>query len=318
MGSVTRGRTASRSMTGAEVLLVRGGEIDVATAPPFLDTLSGAMGRRPPRVDLDLAAVTFMDARTVGAVGRAALSMGDWDGTLRARNARYAVRRAFDLCGWGALLAPASTVIPPGAGGGRERPRGSQSDGVGPASSDHRLAQLVGRGSRSAFDLLYLRHSGGVRAVGASILRSADAAEDLSQEVFIELWRNAGRYAPERGAFRPWLLAIAHHRAVDTVRRHVKQSRIDEAIRGAAHLAAPEREPLGEAIANDEGARLRRGLVGLPAAEREAVVLAYGGGLSHTEVARLIGAPIGTVKSRIRKGKSRLALALEPVVPAAA
>lgn len=177
---------------------------------------------------------------------------------------------------------------------------------------DAELATMVAGGSRHAFDLLYLRHAGAVRRVGVAILSSPEAAEDLVQETFLELWRHRGRYSSERAPVRAWLLVIARTRAIDVMRARARHARRVDAAREGAHIAIHPPDPLDETLSRDEVARLHAALAGLPSAQRQTMVLAYGGGLTNEEVARRTGVPLGTVKSRLRMGQKRIAACLEP------
>jgi RNA polymerase sigma-70 factor, ECF subfamily len=180
------------------------------------------------------------------------------------------------------------------------------------AGHDDELARMMILGSGRAFDLLYLRHASAVRRLGVSMLRSPDAADDLVQETFLQLWRNRARYVAERAAVRTWVLAIARNRAIDMARAQARHARRVEAAKELARIADASSDPLTEALSRDEVSRLRAALSRLPSAQRRTLVLAYGGGLTHEQVAQRTGVPVGTVKSRLFFGRQTIARHLEP------
>ena len=175
------------------------------------------------------------------------------------------------------------------------------------APVDHVAALLarVAGADRGAFAELYDMLSPRAFGLIARILVDRAQAEEVLQEVFLEIWQSAGRFAPNRGQGRSWILTIAHRRAVDRVR--ASQASTERDVR--AGLRDLHSEP--EAVADQaelriEGRRVTHALAALPEAQREALTLAYFGGYSQSEIAALVGAPLGTVKTRIRDGLSRL------------
>ncbi len=184
--------------------------------------------------------------------------------------------------------------------------------GVTVDSDDTELAAMMVLGSTRAFDLLYLRHAATVRRLGVSMLHNRDAADDLVQDTFLQLWRDRGRYSAERASVRTWTLAIARNRALDLVRAQARHARLVDASRGLARTAVALPDQLVATIARDEVAQLHAMLADLPAVQRRAIVLVYGGGLTHREVAQRTGVPLGTVKGRIRLGQLSIARRLEP------
>jgi RNA polymerase sigma-70 factor (ECF subfamily) len=168
--------------------------------------------------------------------------------------------------------------------------------------SDEALVALVARRDEGALAALYDRFGRVAYGLALRILRDTGLAEDAVQEAFMTVWRNADRYMPERGKASSWILTFAHRRAVDLVRR--------EERRRAEPLAEHAE---GQAPATDEEAwlRLRRervqqALHALPDQQREALELAYFGGFTQTELAERLGQPLGTIKSRMFAGLSRL------------
>lgn len=167
------------------------------------------------------------------------------------------------------------------------------------------LLQRIAQGDRAAFTQLYDMLSARVFGLILRVLVDRSQSEEVLQEVFLEVWQSAGRFAPNRGQGRTWVLTIAHRRAVDRVR--ASQSSTDRDIRvgyrdmGVAHDAVAEHVEL-----RLEAEKVNRALGALPEAQREALTLAYFGGYSQSEIAALVGAPLGTIKTRMRDGLSRL------------
>jgi len=126
--------------------------------------------------------------------------------------------------------------------------------------------------------------------------------------VFLQVWRRRGAFDPERGPIRTWILAIAHHRAVDLVRERSRQGRLLDHARDQLRYEGAAPDALTATITRGQVADLRLALDELPIAQRHAVLLAFGAGLTHVEVARRTGAPLGTVKGRLRMGQQRMAM----------
>ncbi|MBM3695136.1 MAG: sigma-70 family RNA polymerase sigma factor [Actinobacteria bacterium] len=173
-----------------------------------------------------------------------------------------------------------------------------------PDRSDADLAAAVADGDHGALEAAYAGHGAAVFGFARRILRSAHLAEEVAQEVFVRFWRDPGRYDPQRAPLRAFLLRDAHGRAVDLLRaetaRRAREAR-DQSL-ASEETPGPEQE-VWQAV---RSAKVKAALEGLPAAERDAIVLAYYAGLSYQEVARRLGEPEGTVKSRIRRGLERL------------
>ena len=176
---------------------------------------------------------------------------------------------------------------------------------VDPLSS---LIQRVGRGDQSAFSDLYDRVAPLVHGVVLRIVRDPSQSEEVVQEVFVELWRIAPRFDPEKGTVSSWVATIAHRRAVDRVRS--EQSARNRIERESARVERPHDEVAESVVAVDqtqfERRRVRRALNRLTSMQREAVELAYFGGYTYREVAVLLDVPEGTIKTRIRDGMIRL------------
>jgi RNA polymerase sigma-70 factor, ECF subfamily len=166
----------------------------------------------------------------------------------------------------------------------------------------------VADGDQAAFASLYDALAPTVYGVVRRVLRDPSQADEVTQEVFVEIWRQASRFDPDRGSVRTWAVVIAHRRAVDRVRS--EQSHRDrQTTVGAAAVEAPA-TPEDDAIELDEGRRARAALQTLPEAQREALELAFYDGLTHIQIADRLGLALGTVKTRIRDGLIRLRTAM--------
>jgi RNA polymerase sigma-70 factor, ECF subfamily len=163
-------------------------------------------------------------------------------------------------------------------------------------------------GDRSAFATLYDALAPTVYGVARRVLRDPSQAEEVAQEVFVEIWRLATRFDPTRGSVRTWAVTIAHRRAVDRVRS--EQSHRDRQKTLAAAAADPPASPEEGAIEQEDRRRARAALLTLPPQQREALELAYYDGLTHVQIADHLGVALGTVKTRIRDGLIRLRTAM--------
>jgi RNA polymerase sigma-70 factor (ECF subfamily) len=158
----------------------------------------------------------------------------------------------------------------------------------------------------SAFEQLYDRHSRLVYGLLLRILQQAGTAEEVAQDVFLQLWRNAGQYDESRGPFVPWLLTLARNRALDTLRLKSERQRRreDQTEEMPSVVAIPEFEK--ELDQKSRAKRVRALLASLNPQQKKAIELAYFEGLTHTEIATALKEPLGTVKSWIRNGLLRL------------
>jgi RNA polymerase sigma-70 factor (ECF subfamily) len=174
--------------------------------------------------------------------------------------------------------------------------------------SDAALVVAIGRWHEDALAELFRRHAGAVFGLARRVLGEAGRAEEIVQEVFVRLWNQPERFDPERGSLRSFLLAQAHGRAVDVLRSDsARREREQSDARRAAEAGYDvEREVWDLAVAES----VRKAVHTLPEDERRAIELAYFGGRTYREVAMALGAPEGTVKSRIRSGLKRLRVSL--------
>jgi RNA polymerase sigma-70 factor (ECF subfamily) len=172
--------------------------------------------------------------------------------------------------------------------------------------ADEEVMQLVQGGSPRAFELLYERHGGAAFSLAYRMVGNRVTAEDITQEAFLSIWRSRTRYDQARGSVRTWVLGIVHNRGIDALRRATVHDRRRESMEGVAErLEAPERTDV-EAARREEARSVRSALETLPAEQRRTVELAYFGGFSHSQIAELLGMPIGTVKGRMRLGLEKL------------
>jgi RNA polymerase sigma factor (sigma-70 family) len=176
------------------------------------------------------------------------------------------------------------------------------------AEGDADLLRRIRAGDQTAVDGLYERFRRPAFALARRILADDVLAEDVLQEVFLSIWRDPSAFERGRGTVASWLLAMVHHKAVDSVRR-------EESQRRRRALAEEERildEPVATRDVDDDvwtrmvSERVRTALGGLSAPQREALTLAYYGGYTPREVAALTGTPLGTVKTRMLSGMRRL------------
>jgi RNA polymerase sigma-70 factor (ECF subfamily) len=158
------------------------------------------------------------------------------------------------------------------------------------------LLARIHAGDESAMAELYDRYSGIVYGVALRVLGSTASAEDLLQEVFLQLWRNPRAFDAERGRLAPWLAVIARNRAIDMLRRRPMEEDIDELpISTGVNLE----DEAGERMAID---KVRGVLAQLPQEQRKTLEMAFFEGMTHTEISAKLGEPLGTVKTRIRSG----------------
>ena len=151
-------------------------------------------------------------------------------------------------------------------------------------------------GDQSALAELYDRYSSVVYAVALRVLGDTGAAEDILQEVFLQLWRNPGAFDSARGSLGAWLAVITRNRAIDSLRRRKPETDIEDVIVSVAPdlAGAADRSRVAEKI---------RGVLGsMPTAQSSALEMAYFEGMSHSEIATKTGEPLGTIKTRIRAG----------------
>lgn len=166
---------------------------------------------------------------------------------------------------------------------------------------------LVERKDPGAFEILYARHGGVAYSLAYRIVGSPEAAEDVTQEAFLSIWRSGARFDPARGSVRSWTLGVVRNRSIDALRRQgSKAPKLD-----FDDDATLEAQPSGtltesEAIRRETADRVRGALHDLPDEQSEVIGLAYFGGFSHSEIAQMLSMPLGTVKGRMRLGLEKV------------
>ena len=173
--------------------------------------------------------------------------------------------------------------------------------------SDEALLEAVADSDEAALGELYDRFGRVAYGLALRILRDASLAEDAVQEAFLQAWRSAGSYRPQRAKASTWLLTFVHRRAVDLVRR--EERRRVEPTEALADPAGPGADE--EAVRGSRRQVVRDALEALPSEQRQALELAYYGGLTQSELAERLGEPLGTIKSRMFTGLQRLRALLD-------
>jgi RNA polymerase sigma-70 factor (ECF subfamily) len=192
------------------------------------------------------------------------------------------------------------------ASSGSGTPAPGEASARAPGAPD--LADLLrrsARGDEGAFADLYDATSRRIFGLVLRIVRDHAMSEEVTQEVYLDVWRTSARFDAGRGSALSWLMTIAHRAAVDRVRSSEASRRRDDA-HAARHRDVDFDATAEAAQASVEAQRVRRALSSLTEAQRSAVELAYLGGYTHTEVAQLLDLPLGTAKTRIRDGLIRL------------
>jgi RNA polymerase sigma-70 factor (ECF subfamily) len=172
--------------------------------------------------------------------------------------------------------------------------------------ADEDVMDRVRHGDPQAFEVIYERHSGAAFSLAYRMMGTRSGAEDVTQDAFLSMWRSAARYDSGRGSVRTWVLGIVHHRAIDALRRatvHDRRRAGDEGIE--ERFEARERTD-AEAARREEAGTVRSALAALPPDQSQVIELAYFGGFTHTEIAEMLDAPVGTVKGRMRLGLKKM------------
>jgi RNA polymerase sigma-70 factor (ECF subfamily) len=178
--------------------------------------------------------------------------------------------------------------------------------------ADEDLMQLVQRAEAPAFEVVYDRHAGAAFSLAYRMCGARPLAEEVVQEAFLSIWRSGARYDRGRGSVRTWILGITHHRAIDALRRGVVQDRHRASDEGIAERFEAEERTDAEVARREEALEVRGALEGLPEDQRRAIELAYYGGFTQSEIADMLGVPIGTVKGRMRLGMEKMRGQLAP------
>src|SRR4051795_7959677 len=173
--------------------------------------------------------------------------------------------------------------------------------------ADEEVVPLIGDKKPEALEGFYDRHGGVAYSLAYRIVGERGAAEDVTQEAFISIWRSGARYDAARGSVRTWMLGIVRNRAIDVLRskagRAPKLDFDDDSI--LEHRPAAEQTE-SEALERETAQELRGALDELPGEQAKVIQLAYFGGFSHSEIATMLGVPLGTVKGRMRLGLEKI------------
>ncbi len=173
--------------------------------------------------------------------------------------------------------------------------------------ADEELMPLIGAKDPEAFEVFYDRHGGVAYSLAYRIVGEKAAAEDVTQEAFISIWRSGARFDRARGSVRSWMLSIVRNRAIDMLRSRAgkapKLSFDDDAI---LEQRPSDEFTDDEAMRRETATELRGALGGLPGEQSKVIELAYFGGFSQSEISRMLGVPLGTVKGRMRLGLEKI------------
>src|SRR3954468_19707067 len=174
---------------------------------------------------------------------------------------------------------------------------------------DGALATRIGNGDAEALGMLYDRYSRVVYSFALRMVADPGSAEELTQEVFIRVWRQGGQYQHSRGALLTWILSITHNMAIDEIRRQKRRPKLqDPGEDDLVLISVIDQHADVEQLAWLGALRglVREALSEIPLAQREAIELAYFGGLTQREIADTLGEPLGTIKTRMRLGMLKL------------
>ena len=164
---------------------------------------------------------------------------------------------------------------------------------------------LVPRGDAEAFAVLYDRHSRVAYSLAYRMMGERQAAEDLLQDAFLEIWRGAATYRAERGSLRTWILSIVHNRGIDQLRSLSSRRRTQEKVEAEAPTSQPS-EAFAESWRNSQREQVRAAMSTLPPEQLKILELAYFSGYTHVEIADMLVLPLGTVKGRMRLGLKKI------------
>jgi RNA polymerase sigma-70 factor (ECF subfamily) len=173
--------------------------------------------------------------------------------------------------------------------------------------ADEELMPLVGRKDPEAFEVLYDRHGGVAYSLAYRIVGNRAAAEEVTQEAFISVWRSGARFDAARGSVRSWLLSVVRNRAIDFLRSKAgKAPKLDFDDDSALEQRPAAERTEEEALRRETAGEIRGALGRLPGEQSKVIELAYFGGFSHSEIAEILSLPMGTVKGRMRLGLEKI------------
>ena len=180
---------------------------------------------------------------------------------------------------------------------------------------DGQLLTLIDQGDREALEALYHRYARAVFSLAMRMLSDSGAAEEVTQDVFFKVWRRASSYHAQRGKVTAWLFSIAHHRTIDELRhRRRERSQVQQGVDVSNKPSDGQDDPMEYATSQYERGQIKDALHTLREEQRVVVELAYFGGLTHSEIAKHLDQPLGTVKTRMRLALRKLREVLGPQV----
>jgi RNA polymerase sigma-70 factor (ECF subfamily) len=183
----------------------------------------------------------------------------------------------------------------------------NQSVNTETSEDEIKLLRRIACGDREAFARLYDQFAGILYATALKVLQDAKEAEDVLQEVFLQIWDKAGNYDPNLGKPLTWTLTLTRHKAIDRLRSAQRRYKLVE----SATPELADRQPAGESFNADQNLIVRQAVKNLPAEQRTAIELAFFGGLTQDEISQNLQQPLGTIKARIRRGMMKLRDTLE-------
>ena len=178
---------------------------------------------------------------------------------------------------------------------------------------DHQLMYRVAMAEKEALEALYTRYSSSVYSLAMFMLKQEALAEEVTQDIFLNIWTKASSYKAERGAPKSWIMSVAHHRIVDVIRsRRRTQNVTDPGAYDRLEMLPSSRISTEEEVERRiEREYILEALDTLPPEQREVIILAYFEGYSQSEMAKILNQPLGTVKTRVRLAMKKLRAALE-------
>jgi RNA polymerase sigma-70 factor, ECF subfamily len=175
------------------------------------------------------------------------------------------------------------------------------------AESQNELLARIATHDLAALEEFYDQTSGPIFSVAFRILGEAAEAEEVVQDVFVQIWEKAPAFDPALGSAFHWALSITRHRSIDRLRARQRRARLVEDLQGSGLI---DDEPVANsallATESDDAAQVRSVLKSLPSEQRQAIELAFFGGKTHQEIAQELGEPVGTIKARIRRGMLKM------------
>ena len=178
---------------------------------------------------------------------------------------------------------------------------------------DHQLIHWIALAEKEALEALYGRYSSSVYSLAMYMLKQEALAEEVTQDIFLNIWLKASSYKSDRGAPRAWIMSVAHHKIVDVIRSRRRTLTVtDPSLYETLDLIPSSEIPVDEQVVrNLERERILKALSTLPEPQRQVIMLAYFGGYSQSEMAEMLQQPLGTVKTRVRLAMQKLRGVLE-------